>query len=375
MNLTCPVLDKIGIPKPGQKKPERKQSEAKEFVATKTVDCLRCGSCMYVCHNSLSPILIKDAFNKKKAGTLMKLMADYCTGCRTCNFVCPAGIDLEMTTIGYPLMKKEAKEIAKQFLKGKAEENIGVYKEMFSAKSSIKGQDGGVATALLISGMQKGLFDVALVVKQTDGYWAEAVIAENVDELKEAKGTKYIRVPLMSKLADLIEKGKRKIAIVGMACEVRAARRLQPILLGKYPNLELTIIGLFCYECFDYHKLKEEVTRLMGVDLDRAEKTQIHEGKFVIKVDGKEHTVKVKELNSAVEERCLDCPDFTAEYSDISIGSVGSDEGYSTVIVRSDVGEKLAKSLDLSKGKVEKDKIKKLSVNKEKRANLSRSEK
>ncbi len=373
MNLTSPLLDRIGIPKAGEKKPERKRPEAKQFVATKTYDCIRCGACMYICHNSLSPILIKTAFNKQNVKNLMKLEADYCTGCRTCNFVCPAGINLEMYTPGYPLLEEEARKIERQFLKGTADENIGVYTEMFSSKTSIEGQDGGVATALLVSGMQKGMFDAAIVVKQTDGYWAEAVIAENVDEIMEAKGTKYLRVPLISKLEDLIAKGKRKIAIVGMACEVRAARRIQQVLLRKYPDLELTIIGLFCYECFDYYKLKEETTRLLNVDLDRAEKTQIHKGKFIVRVDGKEHAVKVKELNNAVEERCLICPDFTAQYSDISVGSVGSDKGYSTVIVRSDVGKKLLETLDLTKGKVEKEEITKLVIRKRKRAKLSNS--
>ena len=375
MNLTCPLLDQIGILKPEEKKPERKRPEAKQFAAAKTYDCLRCGACMYECHNSLSPILIKQAFEKRNAKTLMTLAADYCTGCRTCNFVCPAGIDLESYTIGYPLQEEEARKIEEQFLSGTPDENIGVYSEMFSAKSDIDGQDGGVATALLISGMENGLFDAAIVVKRTDGYWAEAVIAENADEIMEAKGTNYLRVPLMSKLGELIAKGKRKIAIVGMACEVRAARRIQPILLRQYPNLELTIIGLFCYECFDYYKLKEETSKLLDVDLDSAEKTQIHKGKYIVTIDGTEHATKVKELNNAVEERCLDCPDFTAKYSDISVGSVGSDEGYSTVIVRSDIGKKLVESLDLAKGEVDKDEVTKLSVLKEKRAKLSRSEK
>jgi coenzyme F420-reducing hydrogenase beta subunit/Na+-translocating ferredoxin:NAD+ oxidoreductase RnfD subunit len=375
MNLTTPLLDKVGVPKAGKKIPERKTPEAKQFVATKTYDCIRCGACMYVCQNSLSPVLIKEAFEKRNAKALMTLAADYCTGCRTCNFVCPAGINLESYTIGYPLQEEEARKIDEQFLSGTADENIGVYSEMFSAKSDIDGQDGGVATALLVSGMENGLFDAAIVVKRTDGYWAEAVIAENVDEIMEAKGTKYLRVPLMSKLGDLIAKGKRKIAVVGMACEVRAARRIQPILLSNYQDLELTIIGLFCYECFDYYKLKEETSRLLGVDLDGAEKTQIHKGKYIVTVDGEEHATKVKELNKAVEGRCLDCPDFTAKYSDISIGSVGSDEGYSTVIVRSDIGKKLAASLDLAKGKVDKEEITKLSVLKEKRAKLDRSEK
>ncbi|HUS88244.1 MAG TPA: Coenzyme F420 hydrogenase/dehydrogenase, beta subunit C-terminal domain, partial [Desulfosporosinus sp.] len=106
-------------------------------------------------------------------------------------------------------------------------------------------------------------------------------------------------------------------------------------------------------------------------DLDKAEKTQISKGKYIVQVDGKEHSVSVKELNNTVEERCLDCADFTAKYSDISVGSVGSDDGYSTVIVRSDVGEKLFASLDLAKGKVDKEEVTKLAIRKKKRAKLN----
>jgi coenzyme F420-reducing hydrogenase beta subunit len=131
---------------------------------------------------------------------------------------------------------------------------------------------------------------------------------------------------------------------------------------------------LFCFEEFDYEKLKEETARLLGVDLDRAEKTQIHKGKYIVQVDGKEHSVSVKELNNAVEERCLNCPDFTAKYSDISVGSVGSDEGYSTVIVRSDIGEKLFGSLDLAKGEMNKEEVTKVATRKKKGAKLSSSD-
>jgi coenzyme F420-reducing hydrogenase beta subunit/Na+-translocating ferredoxin:NAD+ oxidoreductase RnfD subunit len=371
MNLTSPILDNVGKLRPtGKEKIEPKLPKAKQFTTVKTYDCIRCGACMTVCSNGLSPALIKEAFDKQNVKKMMKLNADYCAGCSTCNFVCPARIDLDHYTLGYPLIEEEARKIEHQFLKGTKDENLGVYMDIYSAKSSIDGQDGGVATALLVSGIEKGMFDAAIVIKRTDGYWAEAVIAENVDEIMEAKGTKYIRVPMMSKLEELIAKGKRKIALVGTACQVRAARRIQQLLLHEYADLELSIIGLFCFECFEYKKLKEETARLLDVDLDRAEKTQIHKGKYIVRVDGKDHSVKVEELNNAVEPRCFFCPDFTAEYSDISVGSVGSDEGYSTVILRSDIGKKLFDSLDLAKGKVNKEEITKLAILKKARTKL-----
>lgn len=372
MNLTTPLLDKVGIMHYKKEKNEPKLPKAKQFAAVKNYLCIRCGACMRVCVNRLSPILIKEAVDKQNVKKLMKLNADYCMGCGNCNFVCPSRIDLKSYTLNYPIPEEEARQIEQYFLKGTADENIGVYTDLFSAKSSVDGQDGGVATALLVSGMEKGLFDSAIVVQRTDGYWAEAVIAENVDEVLKAKGTKYMRANMMSKIGDLVAKGKRKIAVVGQACEIRAARRIQQMLLNEFSDLELTMIGLFCFECFDYEKLKEETNRLLGVDLDRAEKTQISKGKYIVQVDGKENSVSVKELNKAVEKGCLSCPDFTAKYSDISVGSVGSKEGYSTVIVRSDAGEKLLEKLDLLKDKVEKKEITKLSVLKKKRANSNK---
>jgi coenzyme F420 hydrogenase subunit beta len=268
-------------------------------------------------------------------------------------------------------LPEDIEKIEQQFLKGTKDENFGVYSDVFAAKSSINGQDGGVATALLISGMQRGLFDAAIVVQRTDGYYAEAVIAENTDEIMKARGTKYLRVKMMSKLGELIDKGKRKIAIVGTACEVRAARKIQQLLLHDFPNVEITIIGLFCFEAFDYEKLKEETQRLLGVDLDKSEKTQIHKGKYIVQVDGKEYSCSVRELNKAVEKGCVYCDDFTAKLADISVGSVGSPDGYSTVIVRSDVGKRLLEKLDLTKGDINTEEITKLSILKKKRAQKS----
>jgi coenzyme F420 hydrogenase subunit beta len=266
------------------------------------------------------------------------------------------------------LNDEDAQVIEQTFLSGTQDENLGVYKEIFSAKSSYSGQDGGVVTALLVSGMQKGLFDAAILVRKSQGYLAESYVAESVEDIVKASGTKYVRVRMMSKLGELIAKGKRKIAIVGVPCEIRSARRIQQAMFTECPDLELTMIGLFCFEDFDYRILKSEVQRLLNVDLDKAEKTQIRKGKFIVVIDGKENSVPVKELSAAVEKGCLRCPDFASKYADVAVGSVGSEDGRSTVIVRSDVGAKLVEGLDLAKGEVKKEEIAKLAILKKKRA-------
>lgn len=256
-------------------------------------------------------------------------------------------------------------KIGQEFLKGTKDQNLGVYCDMFSAKSSIEGQDGGVVTALLVKGFEEAALDAAIVVRRIEGYSAEAVVAENANEVLAAKGTKYLRVNVTQKLRELISQGKKRIAIVGTPCEVKAARKIQQTLKNE---CEVTIIGLFCLEAFNNAKLKEEIKTLLGVDLDKAQKTQIRQGKFTAFVDGKKYSCKVKDLDGAREKTCSYCDDFTAQFADISVGSVGSKKGYSTVIVRSKVGEELLKNLVAAKETVDREEVVRLSKFKRERA-------
>jgi electron transport complex protein RnfD len=101
MNLTAPTLDRIGQTKPTTESKEPKLPKAVAFAPekVKNYECIRCGACMRVCCHKLSPILIKQAFEKQNFETLMKLHADYCTACGHCTFVCPARLDLRKSVL------------------------------------------------------------------------------------------------------------------------------------------------------------------------------------------------------------------------------------------------------------------------------------
>ncbi len=97
MNLTSPALDRIGRTKPTTESKEPKLPKAKAYAPekVKTYECIRCGACMRVCCHKLSPIFIKQAFDKMDVNSMVKLNADYCTGCGHCSYVCPSRIDLK----------------------------------------------------------------------------------------------------------------------------------------------------------------------------------------------------------------------------------------------------------------------------------------
>ena len=96
MNLTCPILDRIGVPKIIKERTYcAKLPKAKKFESVMTTQCIRCGRCLYVCSGRIPTILIKEASDKRDWKRVEKLGAGYCQQCGTCSFVCPARIDLK----------------------------------------------------------------------------------------------------------------------------------------------------------------------------------------------------------------------------------------------------------------------------------------
>ena len=101
MNLTSPFLDRVGKLKPTTESKKPKLPKAKSFAPNKVKEyqCIRCGACMRVCCHKLSPILIKESFDKMNIEKMSKLNTDYCDGCGHCTFICPARIDLRASVL------------------------------------------------------------------------------------------------------------------------------------------------------------------------------------------------------------------------------------------------------------------------------------
>ena len=99
MNLTCPILDHVGLPKASSTRRKIKLPKAKKVGDAMPTDCIRCGQCLTTCCKNLPVIMIKNAVDKGNWAKAEKLGAAYCDNCGHCSFVCPARIDLRSAVV------------------------------------------------------------------------------------------------------------------------------------------------------------------------------------------------------------------------------------------------------------------------------------
>jgi coenzyme F420-reducing hydrogenase beta subunit len=356
---------------------KRVQELAREYSLVKPrflmedEDCILCGLCYRVCGEmvGVSAINAQNRGVERDVDTPYGELSEDCIGCGACALVCPTSSALKRENI-YPLLPSEIKEIEDRFLDGSFDGDLAVCREIFAGRSGIEGQDGGMVTSILLRGIERGLLDAAVVVRRDERRGAVAVLAEDADSILQARGTKYVRISVVAPLIEALQKGRRGVAVVGTPCQIRVVRRLQMqgYFARRFPDSEIYLIGLFCFESFDYALLKGRIEELFGADLDAAEKMQIARGKFLVLAEGREHSCKIGELAEAVREGCDFCDDLVSRLADISIGSIGSPEGLSTVIVRSEKGKRLLEGVAYERREVRRDDVVRLAAIKRKNA-------
>jgi len=281
--------------------------------------CCRCGTCEAFCprieHKENRPALV-----------------DYDPLCGLCFAYCPRTF-LDMGEMETKLFGRTRN----------ADEALGIYRKAVSAQAkptAARSQDGGVATALLVQALQSGMIDCAVVTDRDEEWRTVARVATTVDEIKAAAGTKYTISNSVFAVKEAMEKGCQKIGFVGTPCQIQALRKVQlleePYEIGQ--KKIVLLVGLFCMENFDYDELMGGLVKgRFGLDPKDVSRFEIKKGMFrVIDKAGKAHEVKIEETDEFTFKGCGPCFDFASELADVSVGSVGSGDGWSTVLTRTD---------------------------------------
>ncbi len=236
---------------------------------------------------------------------------------------------------------------------GPPADGLGAVVESFAVRASATlddVQDGGAVSALLIGLLAAGEIDGALVSKPSgdpDEQWKGiATIATTAEQIKAASGSFYNQTMALAELDLSAYKlgPKPRIAVVGTPCEVQGLRAMQarrwPTGAHRVDAVVLSI-ALMCTKNFDYEALTlKELRDKRGVDLDRVSKMDVIRGRMIVEYRDGELAVDepVKDFHGAALKGCDECADFLGRSADISVGSVGSMDGWTSVLIRTERG-------------------------------------
>lgn len=295
--------------------------------------CISCGACAATCPTRC----IEMVYGKPKIERSVN--RSECIKCGTCYFQCPRSfIDLDTLT------EKVFGELG--------DESLGNYQEIYAARSTdpeiLKiAQDGGIGTALLTYSFEKGIVDgAAAALRSDENPWQPIdFIARNKEDLLKAAGTKYSYASIIKTTRDAIEDEElEKFAFVGTPCMIQAIKKMELYPYGSreiHNHIEFSI-GLVCMENFLYGSVRSIIEYEAGVPLSKVTKMDIGKGKFwVYTVDGDIIAIPLADAAKYAGGGCHFCLDYVSELSDISIGSVGAPDGWSTLFVRTEKGKEI----------------------------------
>jgi coenzyme F420 hydrogenase subunit beta len=320
--------------------------------------CTRCGACMAFCNKIAlgpEPALVSQCVFKDASAPRICPCYAHCPMVRVEDCANVFGETSEDPYIGLCLSVKSARSKNSEILRN--------------------AQDGGVVTSLLTAALKKGVIDAAIVVCRDRHWHPVPKLIFSHEELKNTCGATYTPAPVVSVLGEALKYREddwiRRLAVVGVPCQINALRNLEYGLLynngfSAFSDLKIYALGLFCSGVFDYEKLWS----LIGIETTKVKKMDI---KSEVIVNGGEIKKPLSKIKEATLPACNVCTDFTSELADISIGSMGSYEGWSTLMLRSGKGrEFLRKSGFLDcleiRSNVDEKAIHDMAVKKKKRA-------
>ncbi|AKB35563.1 Coenzyme F420 hydrogenase subunit beta [Methanosarcina siciliae C2J] len=234
---------------------------------------------------------------------------------------------------------------------------LGKYTTCVSARSTDreilkKAQDGGIATTIMVYALEEGIIDGAIVAGEGDLPWKPGpFVAMSRKDILKAQRAKYNISPQISWLKEATRAfGLDSVGVTGVCCQIQAVRKAQlyPINMRDVPGKISLAVGLFCMENFLYDSIQAIVEDHTNQSLSSVKKMRIGKGKFQVYTErGNVASTPLKPIHKYGQPGCYVCLDYVSNLGDISTGSVGSPDGWSTVFVRTKVGNDIwSKAVD-----------------------------
>jgi coenzyme F420 hydrogenase subunit beta len=211
--------------------------------------------------------------------------------------------------------------------------------------------DGGVVTALLLHQLERGRIDGAIVTRPAGAFQRRPFLATTREEIKEGAGfffdtahglkgysDQYQTYSTIEQFDPVLKRGLRRVALVGTPCQIKSVRRMQT--LGLVPSESIALcLGLFCSGNFIFEERhRSQLAGIGGFAWDEVRKLNIKEMLQVHLNSGERKTIPLESLDFMRRHACRYCPDYSAEFADLSFGGLGAEEGWTTVISRTPLG-------------------------------------
>lgn len=301
--------------------------------------CAMCYGCVCFCSaHELNALTIKE---DKPA----YLDEEKCLKCGICYLICP-----RTTALDHAIKTRFA-----------FKEPIGSYQAIRCLRTTDEkiGKvccDGGVVTGILKFLLETGEIDGAVLSKR-EGLWKnQPTVATNFEEVLECAGSTLSPSTSLKGMGNLTTYAPifgafresrildlARLAVVGSPCQIQTIRKMQLLKILPSHLVHFTI-GLFCFENFLLDENgKRYLEKKIGAKLEQIKKVNLRDNLIVKLRSGRTVHIDLDELSPIVRSACLACTDFSNFTADISVGGLGSPEGYTTTIVRSRIGNRIVR--------------------------------
>lgn len=209
-------------------------------------------------------------------------------------------------------------------------------------------QHGGTVTTLMTLALQEGIIDTAVVAGDDGTLQPGGVAAQKPSEILKHAKSKFVVSPTVATFHAVAKTDVEKIGVVATPCQALALAKMRakpiPDKDSHIDKLQL-VVGLFCGWALSWRELKDLLRQelkeedILGLDIPPSQyhSLEVHTRSGMVEIS-------LDRVLPCVREACQYCDDMTAEFSDISVGSARSPEGWQAarswnqVIVRSTRG-------------------------------------
>ena len=274
---------------------------------------------------------------------------DLCTDCgisrtddpkrcgRACQFIAP----------DYPAMERQVHGRARDAARGD-ELHFGPFQRMVRASltpPSPGAQWSGITTRLAERLLEEGIIDAVLTMAphSADKWRPIPVLVTNMEGMAAARGMRMGYAPLLALLEPALAAGHKRLAVIGIPCQVHALRRLEAELGFE----RLYVIGTPCSDNTTTERFHEFLA-LLSDDPDTITYLEFR-ADYRVELrfsDGRTKLIPFLQLpisklpGDFFPLTCRTCVDYTNVLADITVGYMGG-EGEQWLIVRNDRGAEL----------------------------------